>query len=109
MGCDNCLGRCCDPVVLGTSPQSIVEAYINSKVGTKKVNNPKEVEKMYKNLTFKGVSTFSPMEKGVYADGTHLFMYECNNFDYENRKCKDYENRMDFCREYGDDNECGYN
>lgn len=108
MSCGNCKGLCCDPIVLTISPQEITEAYINCSVKTRPVANEEEVIKMYRNLTFKGASRFSPMEKGVYPNGVVRYMYSCKNFDYETRKCTDYENRMEFCKAYGETKECKY-
>jgi hypothetical protein len=102
-----CKGNCCDPVVMEVSPQEIVEAYINSKTGLRGVRDIEEVQKMYKLLTFKGMSRISPMEKGIYEDGKMMHMYECSNFDYITRQCKDYDNRMNICRKYGE-NKCDY-
>ena len=108
MNCNNCMGRCCDPVTISISPQQITEGYVNSKTGYRKVTDAKEIEKMYKNLVFKGISRYSSAEAGEYKEGQHTFMYECKQFDYETRKCKDYENRMTFCKDYGETNDCGY-
>lgn len=108
MNCKKCEGRCCDPVVLSTSPQDITEAYIAIKTGVMKVNDPDEIIKMYHNLTFKGMSRFSPMEAGAYPNGKAQHMYDCNNFDHKTRKCKDYDNRMKFCKAFGETTTCTY-
>lgn len=106
--CKGCNGRCCDPVVLGLSPQELTEAYINTKTGLKKVANPSEVEKMWRLFTFKGVSRISPMEKGEYKDGGVMHMYQCSNYNTTTKKCMDYDNRPQMCKDYGEKNKCAY-
>jgi len=102
----NCKGNCCDPVVMSLSPQELTEGYITSK--HKEINIAKEdIEKMYRLFVFKGESRVSPMKAGVYENGGTQFMYECKNFDYETRQCKDYKNRPKMCKNFGC-NECPY-
>ena len=104
----SCKGNCCDPVALRMSPQELSEAYICTKTGVKQVKNPEDVEKMFRLFNFKGVSTLSPHQKAKYADGQVVYLYECKNFDYETRKCIDYENRPTMCRDYGNCGTCSY-
>lgn len=108
MSCNGCKGNCCDPVVLGLSPQAFTEAYINSKTGLKPVEDAEEIQKMWRLFTYKGASRVSPMTKGIYADNQVLFMYQCSNYDTDTKKCTDYENRPKMCRKYGVENPCSY-
>ena len=94
---NQCCGKCCERFTL---PYSLTAIKRKSRLG----RNP-EFAKSAKILIPLGRSkTDSNGHKQLELSN----WFTCKNFDVRSRLCLDYENRPNFCKEYGENGRCNY-
>ena len=92
--CGKC-GKCCEGIYLPFSMKEIKERLLDQKDG-------RFVAENFEQISFEEMSKINPYFVGrcINSQAKDLNYFKCNVFNYETRRCGDYENRPDFCRNY---------
>lgn len=94
--CGKC-GKCCEGIYLPFSMKEIKERLLDQRDG-------RFVAENFEQISFEEMSKINPYfaskAKTQYRSSSELNYFKCNVFDHKTRRCGDYENRPDFCRNY---------
>jgi len=92
--CGKC-GKCCEGIYLPFSMKEIKERLLGQKDG-------RFVAENFEQISFEEMKEINPyfVSRCVNPQAKDLNYFKCNVFNHETRRCGDYENRPDFCRNY---------